>query len=146
MYHQSSRKISRLGHEIGYHYDDVETTFWAIKRKNLRQKIKEEQLIDRAYESFVRNLEKMRTITDIKTICMHGSPLSKYDNRLIWQKYNYRDLGIVGEPYYDIDWENTAYFTDTGRRWNGYSVSVRDKVNSKHSFDFKTTPEIIANL
>ena len=139
-------KIAQLGHEIGYHYDDIETAFWAIKRKYLRQKIEEVQLINVAYESFTKNLEKMRRIADIKTICMHGSPLSKYDNRLIWQKYSYRDLGIIGEPYYDIDWEDTAYFTDTGRRWNGDRVSVRDKVNSKYVFNFKTTQELIANI
>lgn len=139
-------KIATLGHEIGYHYDDVETSYWVIRRKNFRQKVKKELLIDAAYESFVKNLEKLRTVADITTICMHGSPLSKYDNRLIWDKYNYRDLGITGEPYYDIDWANTAYFTDTGRRWNGCKVSVRDKVDSNHVFDFKSTKKIIANI
>ena len=39
----------------------------------------------------------------IETICMHGSPLSRYDNRKIWEKYNYRDYGIIGEPYFDVD-------------------------------------------
>ena len=43
--------------------------------------------------NFKENLEKFRKVYLVKTICMHGSPLSKYDNRLIWEKYDYRDLG-----------------------------------------------------
>ena len=59
---------------------------------------------------------------------MHDSPLSKYDNRLLWKYYNYRDYGIIGEPYFDIDFNDVFYLTDTGRRWDGEKVSVRDKV------------------
>ena len=87
-------------------------------------------LIDRALELFLTNLEKMRKIVAVKTICMHGSPLSKYDNRLLWTKYDYRDYGIIGEPYFDVDFSQVAYYTDTGRRWDGEAVSVRDKVGS----------------
>jgi len=70
----------------------------------------------------------MRRYADIKTICMHGSPLSKWDSRLLWTKYNYRDFGIIGEPYFDIDFTQVAYYTDTGRRWDGDRVSRRDKI------------------
>lgn len=64
---------------------------------------------------------------------MHGNPLSKLDNRLLWLKYNYRDFGIIGEPYFDIDFNEVLYLTDTGRRWDGDGVSVRDKVSEAHS-------------
>jgi len=77
---------------------------------------------------FERNLEKLRKFYPVKTICMHGSPLSEWDNRLIWEKYNYRDFGIIGEPYFDVDFGEVFYLTDTGRRWDGDEVSVRDKV------------------
>lgn len=46
---------------------------------------------------------------------MHGSPLSKYDNREIWKKYDFNQF---------------FYLTDTGRRWDG-KYAVRDKVESK---------------
>lgn len=59
---------------------------------------------------------------------MHGSPLSKWDNRLLWKKYNYRDFGIIGEPYFDIDFNKVAYLTDTGRRWDVSADNVRDTV------------------
>jgi hypothetical protein len=58
---------------------------------------------------------------------MHGSPLSKYDNKAIWRKYDYKKLGIIAEPYFDVDFDDVLYLTDTGRRWDGDSVSIRDK-------------------
>ncbi len=90
-----------------------------------------EELIDLAYESFCRNLEMFRKNFDIKTICMHGSPRSKYDNKDIWKKYDYKELVIIGEPYLDIDFNEVFYLTDTGRRWDGYKVSIRDKVSNQ---------------
>ena len=45
---------------------------------------------------------------------------------------SYRDFGIIGEPYFDIDFNEVLYLTDTGRRWDGELVSIRDRVsNSK---------------
>ena len=58
----------------------------------------------------------------------------------------YKYLEIIGEPYYDIDFNEFAYFTDTGRRWNGNFVSVRDKVNSKYNFNFRSTHDIIEKI
>lgn len=144
-------KIAELGHEIGYHYEDVDLVSkeCRVKNEELYRKNKEkyrEVLIDMAYESFCKNLEVFRKNFDIKTICMHGSPRAKYDNKIIWKKYNYKDLGIIGEPYYDIDFNEFAYFTDTGRRWNGHKYSIRDKVKSKYNFDFKSTKQIIENI
>ena len=77
---------------------------------------------------------------------MHGSPLSKWDNRDLWKKYNYRDFGIIGDPYFDIDFNEVLYLSDTGRCWNGSDVSVRDKVTSKYNFNFRSTFDIINNI
>lgn len=79
------------------------------------------------------NLEKFQKIYPVKTICMHGSPLSKWDNRDLWKKYNYRDYGIIAEPYFDIDFDDVFYLTDTGRCWNGDLFSFRDKVEAQSS-------------
>ena len=110
--------------------------------------------IDFAYEEFCRNLEKFRKIVDIKTISMHGSPLSKYDNREIWKKYDYKRLGIIGEPYFDLDYNEVFYITDTGRRWDGHLYNVRDKTTKDNpitntdflNLRFKGTQEIITAL
>ena len=146
------RKIASLGHEIGYHYEDMDLAHRQLDLMHGRRirikklKIKEKDLIEKAYELFCKNLKQIRMIADINTICMHGSPLSKFDNRTIWEKYNFRDLGIIGEPYFDIDWNKFAYFSDTGRRWNGENLSIRDKVKSEFIFNFKSTKDIIHNI
>jgi len=46
----------------------------------------------------------------------------------LWKRYDYKGLGIIAEPYLDIDYNQVFYITDTGRRWDGDRVSVRDKV------------------
>ncbi len=107
------QKIAGLGHEIGYHYENLS----ACKGGSAR-----------AWEDFQANLAKLRDLAPVTTICMHGSPLSRYDNRDLWQHYDYHDLGIIGEPYFDVDYSRVFYMTDTGRRWDGGRVSVRDKV------------------
>jgi len=149
------RQIAELGHEIGYHYEDIDFAAQNLKIKDKRKKIKVEDLNDLAIESFQKNLEALRKIATVETICMHGSPLGKYDNRDLWKKYDYRDFGIIGEPYFDIDFSEVLYLTDTGRRWNGERVSIRDKIrltakNAKSSqrsqrekYNFKTTFDII---
>ena len=106
-------QIQEMGHEIGYHYENMD-----MSNGNP----------DTAIKDFEYNLNKFRKIYPVKTICMHGSPLSKYDNRDLWKKYDYRDYGIIGEPYFDLDFNEVFYLTDTGRRWDGEDVSVRDKI------------------
>ena len=119
------KEIAALGHETGYHYETMVQI--KIGRGQGRGQGREEH-VKWAYELFVENLEKLRTIVPVTTICMHGSPLSRFDNREIWEKYDYRNLDILGDPYFDIDFSRVAYFTDTGRRWDGTGVSIRDKV------------------
>ena len=120
-----------MGHEIGYHYVDL-----ALFKGDF----------DKAIASFEANLERFKKYYPIKTICMHGSPLSTWDNRLIWEKYNYREFGIIGEPYFDLDFNKVLYITDTGRKWNGSTVSIRDKVNSSFNYNLRSTFDIIAAL
>jgi len=112
-------------------------------------------LIDHAYQLFCHHLEQLRQYADIKTICMHGSPKSRYDSKDIWenrqgagQEYDYRQLGIIGEPYFDIDFDQVFYLTDTGRRWDGWKVSLRDKVPQQERWEkeglvFHSTKDII---
>jgi hypothetical protein len=123
------KEIHALGHEIGYQYETLDTESAKCKMQNAKCKI--EDIVDAAYAEFCHNLATFRRIVPVETICMHGSPLSKFDNRDIWTKYDYRTLGILGEPYFDLDFNHVAYFTDTGRMWDGEKYSVRDKVVKK---------------
>jgi len=122
------REMAAMGHEIGYHYETMDTSKGDI---------------DKAFEEFCHHLETLRKVAPVHTVCMHGSPRSPFDNKAIWTKYDYRSLGILGEPYYDTDFNKVAYLTDTGRRWNGSGVSVRDKVDGRFNFNFRSTFDII---
>lgn len=107
------KEIAGMGHEVGYHYESLTTCKGNVKK---------------AYEDFKMNLERLRKLVPVSTICMHGSPRSPYDSKDIWQQYDYKSLGIIGEPYLNTDFSKMLYLTDTGRRWDGYKVSVRDKI------------------
>lgn len=134
---QIVRAIAASGHEIGYHYEDM-----TICRGD----------IDAAYEHFKAGLEHFRQYYPVCTICMHGSPRSAYDGRDLWKKYDYRKLGIIGEPYFDVDFEKFFYLTDTGRRWDGHKVSVRDKIPGRSEaweaagLTFHSTDDVIAAI
>ncbi len=126
------RAIAELGHEIGYHYEDLASSYGKKEK---------------AIKSFEKNLNYFRTYYPIKTICMHGSPVSKWDNRKLWENYDYKKYGLIGEPYFEIDFDKFFYLTDTGRRWDGEKVSVRDKIRNSHShgLSFNTSFDIINN-
>ena len=130
-------QISKLGHEIGYHYESLTTCSGDV---------------DKAYDDFCRNLEALRELAPIRSICMHGSPRSPWDSKDIWGKYDYKSLGIEYEPYLDTDFSQVFYLTDTGRRWDGYKVSVRDKIPEyqdlwdKQGLCFHSTDDIIEGL
>lgn len=123
------REIQTLGHEIGYHYEDL--CLVADESPIHRFSKKTEEIIIAAKNSFLENLATLRQFAPVETICMHGRPLSKWDSRMLWLYYNYRDFGVLGEPYFDLDLSDTLYLTDTGRRWDGNKVSVRDKINQE---------------
>ena len=123
--------INAFGHEIGYHYENLSDS-----KGNL----------DEAILSFSMSLEKFREIIPVKTICMHGRPMGKVNNQDLWKKFNFDDFGIIGEPYFSVDFNKTAYITDAGRKWNDDKVNFRDKVKSNHHLKIKNTNDIITVL
>jgi len=125
------REIASMGHEIGYHYEDLTAANGRVQC---------------AIESFEKELSLFRELYPVKTICMHGSPLSRWDNRELWEYCDYRDFGIVGEPYFDIDFHEVLYLSDTGRRWDGKAVSIRDKVASGITHNLKSSADILRSL
>ena len=118
---------------------------WVKKREDGRQKeLDYNVLLDKAIKSFEINLEKLRKLYPVKTICMHGSPLSKWDNRDLWKRYNYKDYDIIAEPYFDLDFDKVFYLTDTGRRWDGDAFNVRDKVETLERGNVRTVKREMA--
>ena len=120
--------IKKCNHEIGYHYNDL---------------VQANGDVSKAIDSFTSNITHFRQFYPVRTVCMHGSPASRYDNRDLWKQYNYRDFGVIGEPYFDVDFEDVFYLTDTGRCWDGDKYSVRDKVKSSFTQSYHSTTDII---
>jgi hypothetical protein len=77
---------------------------------------------------------------------MHGSPLSKYDSKDLWNVFDYKKFNLIGEPYFDTNFNKVLYLTDTGRTWNNRKFSVRDHIETDYKFKFKSTNEIIEAL
>jgi hypothetical protein len=204
---QVIKQIAALGHEIGYHYDDLSECHGDYQK---------------AIKRFETNLNYLRQFGPVTTMTMEGAPRSKYDNRRLWlgrmeelskekgrrrdgektrwgedemgksgeevngrsgehengeihhplspspplfltpspthalshsrplphPLFNYHKFGITTEPYFDLDFDKIFYLTDTGRRWDGWKVSVRDKVPQqeewiKQGLVFRSTNDII---
>jgi len=143
------KKIAELGHEIGYHYENLSTVSKQIKNKKYKTNHNNKyinKLFEYALEDFKMKLKELRKFYPVKTISMHGSPLSKYDNRDLWKKYDYKNEEIIGEPYFDVDFNNILYITDASREWNNENINKRDKVNNKFKFTFNHTNDIILGL
>jgi hypothetical protein len=187
-------QIAALGHEVGYHYDDL-----SVCKGNH----------EAALKRFQKNLAHLRQFAPVSTITMEGAPLSKYDNRDLWKQpltpqlleslnlessnpqqinkfyperwlpsgveasrratnqpankitsqqanistnpmstVHYSLFSITAEPYFDLDFNQFFYLTDTGRCWDGWNVSVRDKVPQqeewvKQGLVFHSTEQII---
>lgn len=124
-------EISAMGHEIGYHYETLSSCRGAYCQ---------------ALDLFELDLKKFDIYGGVRSIAMHGRPLSKWDNRDLWKEYDYSDYGVTSEAYLDIDWEQYLYFTDTGRSWNSQS-NIRDKVSTTcQSSNIKITPQLIQKI
>lgn len=108
------QEISDMGHEIGYHYE----------------------VLDKAngdYEQAIGLFEHELGLFPcrIQTICMHGNPMTPWDNRDLWKKYDYKKFGIVGEAYLSLDFSKIRYFSDTGRAWHD-RYSVKDFTSNRN--------------
>lgn len=122
------KEIVALGHEVGYHYEDLALA---------------EGDVDKAMLSFEKNLEYFRSYYPVKSVCMHGSSTSKYDNRLMWKDHQLGDYGLIGEPYLSVDFGKVFYMTDTGYAWDGGKYATRDVVESGFDLHFHNTRQVV---
>lgn len=123
-------EIASYQHEIGYHYETLDKT-----RGNMEE----------ALNLFAVELAMLRERYDIKTACMHGNPLTKYDNKKIWKNCRLNHFNLVGEPYLSLDYNQFLYFSDSGRTWLRDKNKVKDRVSSinSHSVQVKHTDDLI---
>jgi len=126
------KEIAGMGHEIGYHYEDFATCYGDHAK---------------AARHFQEHLAYFRQFYPVRTVCMHGSSMSDFDNRDLWRHCSLNDFGLIGEPYLTIDYADILYLTDTARTWNGDKYSIRDSVGKKIKTPvFSKTDDIIDRL
>jgi len=151
------QQMAYLGHEIGYHYEIMSLA------KGNEQK---------AIERFERDLEILRQIYPVKTICQHGGAMGHYNTTsikglskigwdylrgkikkieyfnslLLWDKYKLEEFGIIGDAYLSIDFQLVKYFSDTGQRWDSFSTRILDTIDEGKIFgkiSARTTNDLI---
>ena len=122
------KEIADMGHEVGYHYEVLDKA-----KGNFEEAIK----------IFEDELRRFRKICEVKTVCMHGNPLTPWVNKDLWSRYDFKEFDIIGEPYISIDYEKVLYLSDTGRTW-GAKFSLKDI--KAGGIDVKSTDDVIKLL
>jgi hypothetical protein len=129
------QKVIDLGHEVGYHYEDVD-------RANGDR-------VD-AHRSFERHLRLFRSVAEVETVCMHGNPLTPHDNRDLWAdpKTEFERYGLLGEAYLSMDFTDVTYFSDTGRTWRDGALKIKDHTMGEghKTVEADTTGDLVALL
>ncbi|MDP2730366.1 MAG: hypothetical protein Q8O55_07780 [Dehalococcoidales bacterium] len=94
--------IALSGHEIGYHYETID---------------KCKGHFEDAIMLFEQELKAFKGRYKVSTVCAHGNPLTGYDNKDIWKTARLSDFGLLGEAFLSLDFNQFAYFSDSGRTW-----------------------------
>jgi hypothetical protein len=95
-------RILACGHEIGFHYETLDKCRGSIPE---------------ALVLFKEQLAVFREKYGITTVCAHGNPLTRYDNKDIWKHMQFKDCLLLGEAFLSLDFSSFAYFSDSGRTW-----------------------------
>lgn len=125
--------ISELGHEVGYHYENMSDC---------------DGNVEAALEDFSLKLKRLRELVPVRTVSMHGRPLKRFDNRDLWRDSERHQrlrehFSILGEVYLDIDYSDIAYINDTGRNWTASASNVRDLVCSNVPASFRSQADLM---
>jgi len=148
------KSISYMGHEIGYHYEVLDKAFGNYEL---------------AINLFEKELSDFRNVCDIETIAQHGSPLlgsvsatsvtgvckiltniilnkdifTRWVNVDLWNEYDFKNYGIIGEAYLSLDFSKIVYLSDSGRSWDPTKYKFRDTINVKSNLNIRNTDDII---
>jgi len=104
--------IAALGHETGYHYEDLS---FCKGNKGAAQ------------ERFFRNLDTLRRLAPCTTVSMHGAPLSKFHNQALLTVDDLGRARLLGDAVTGIEPFLPYYLTDTGGTWLA-QANLRDRV------------------
>ena len=155
---QIIKQIAAMDHEIGYHYDDL--TVCKGDRQNALERFKKNLTYLRQFGrvttitmegaplSKYDNRElwgKVKVKAEVKenpTQIMFRAesrsqpqpepqPQPKPEPQPEPQPH-YTHYGILAEPYFDLNFNQMFYLTDTGRRWDGHRYNIRDKATAEN--------------
>ena len=124
------KKVSALGHEVGYHYE-------ALSKAKGDEK--------QALKLFEKELSEFKEHFDVKTISMHGAPLSGVNNQDLADMIDMESFGLKGDAISSINDTELVYFNDTGRRWDD-KYNIRDKLDESETTELKSTDDLIRYL
>ncbi len=105
------QKLHELGHEVGYHYEDMDRADGDVEAAHL---------------SFEAELARLRSLVPVETVCMHGNPLTAHDNRDMWEGREFDTYDLLGEAYLSMDFVDVTYYSDTGRTWQDGALKIKD--------------------
>jgi hypothetical protein len=126
------QRIAQDGHEIGYHYE-------VLARSNGD--------FDKAHQLFEDDLTQLREIGSVKSVAMHGSPLSKHTSMDFWNQFALKDFDLDAEAFRLIDAPHWSYLTDTGRSWSTESPNIRDRAASSRTLPgLRSTLDLLSRL
>jgi len=103
--------ISKMGHEIGYHYETL--------KKNRGN-------IEEAIALFKTELKKFRQSgINVKTVCAHGSKGTVINFDIFHHYPQLREEeNLIGEAYLDIDFSDLTYVSDSMGVWTKHKHGV----------------------
>jgi len=151
------QQIADLGHEIGYHYEVM-----SFAKGNYQEAVKR----------FSRDLDILRQIYPVKTICQHGGAMGHYNttsiqgllkigwdylrgrikrieyfpSTVLWDKYKFEDFELIGDAYLSLNFKKIKYFSDTGQRWDSFDTRILDNIDEGENLkkiSARTTNEMI---
>ncbi len=127
------KQLHELGHEVGYHYEDMDRADGDLEAAHL---------------SFEAELARLRTLVPVETVCMHGNPLTAHDNRDMWESRDFDTYDLLGEAYLSMDFVDVTYYSDTGRTWEDGDLKVKDNPvgESTKATQVGSTPQLIQQL
>lgn len=124
-----AERIERLGHEVGYHYDDVATA-----RGDLHT----------ARALFANNLRVFRRACDVDTVSPHVAALSPHDNTSLWERGpSFEEFDLLGDADRSVDYVDLAFLSDAGRT---FRERPADRARSLGERDQPVTADTVDDL
>lgn len=137
-----AREFEEMGHEVGYHYEDLAATGGDRPAAERR---------------FAENLADFREAATVRTVCAHGNAFSSQYNPDLWEGRldELSEYGILGEAYLSMEIgpdSDVYYLSDTNRTWEtplidfGIDASTSDLLAVPGVDAVDSTDDLIAAL